>query len=72
MSKLQNVLVLTFHDGVKYRRLRLPNPRQDLTGKQVKACMDRIAETDYLWYHVEPKSAKIVQTETERFNITVD
>lgn len=73
-GKLTEVLVLSFRDlrSDKDRRLRIPNPRTDLTGQEIKEVMDLVAETKYFWNRVTPKSAKIVKTVTSNFDITVE
>lgn len=71
-SKLTNVLVLTFSEGSKDRRLRVPNPRNDLTGAEVKNVMDIVASNNFIWTGVTPKSAKVVKTTTDQIDITVE
>lgn len=73
-EKYTNVLVLTFHEGIldKDRRLRIPNPRKDLTASEVKKAMDLVANNKLVWDDVVAKSAKIVQTTTQQIDITVE
>lgn len=73
-EKYTNVLVLTFYESIldKDRRLRIPNPRKDLTASEVKKAMDLVANNKLVWDDVVAKSAKIVQTTTQQIDITVE
>lgn len=71
-TELKNILMLTFNDGSKDRRLRIPNPREDLTGAEVKAAMDLVADNNFFWPGTAPKNAKIIKTETDQIDITAE
>lgn len=73
-AKLTEVLVLNFHDDMndKDHRLRIPNPRESLTGSEVKEVMDLVSETKFIWPNVKPKNAKVVKTVTSNFDITAE
>ncbi|GEL13933.1 hypothetical protein FC15_GL001570 [Lapidilactobacillus concavus DSM 17758] len=73
-AKLTEVLVLTFRDlkEDKDRRLRIPNPREDLTGAEIKDAMDVVSDSKFIWDGVTPKSAKVVKTVTDSYDITAE
>lgn len=75
-TEIKNVLVLTFKqtEDSKLRRIRISNPREDLTGPEVKKVMDMVADNRFLWeeYEVVPQSAKIVKTASDSIDITVE
>ncbi len=71
-TQLTDMLVLTFTEDSKDRRIKIPDPRMDLTGREVKEAMDLVADTDYIWKGAIPKSAKIVKTSTDQIDITVE
>lgn len=73
-AKLTEILVLTFRDlkEDKDRRLRIPNPREDLTGAEIKDAMDVVSDSKFIWDGVTPKSAKVVKTVTDSYDITAE
>ncbi|MGX7015000.1 DUF2922 domain-containing protein [Vagococcus silagei] len=65
-KELTEVLQMEFKDfGNKIRRIKLANPRADLTKEEIEAIMTRIADSQYVtdWTSVRPYKAKIVRTE---------
>ena len=73
---LTNVLVLSFKDQAagKSKSVRIPKPRKDLAGAEVKKVMDQMAAVSYFWdshLNMVPHSAKVVQTTSSSLDITV-
>jgi len=73
-NEVKEVLHMTFmDDGGKNRTMRVPDPRGDLTAAEILAAMEVLIETDILpWFGPRPKTAKVVETHTELFDITID
>lgn len=67
------ILVMQFRvlSNNKTHSLKVPFPRTDLTGKEVKSVMDLIADNHYLWFYDElkPNKAQIVRTHTKMVDI---
>lgn len=72
--KTTEILMLEFKEGTKIRRVRLPNPRKDLTKEEVLDVMDEIANNKFFehWYDIKPKGAKVVKTTSQDIGIVVE
>lgn len=72
-EELKKVLIMRFKEtgeDPKIRQIRIPDPKDNLTGAQVKAVMVKVATKKLIWHNVVPYGAKIVQTTTAELDIT--
>lgn len=69
----KEVLHLVFIDKQgKQRTVRIPEPREDLTAQEIESAMQLLIDKDVLSHtFVSKKGAKVVETLTEEFDITV-
>lgn len=75
--KRRQVLQLAFTSETgKNATMRIPDPKEDLTSAEILASMEEIIENNVFFSSggnfVAPKSARIVETITEDFDITID
>ena len=76
-QKRRQILQLTFTSETgKSATMRIPDPKEDLTPDVILDVMESIIEDDVFFSSggsfIAPKSAKIVETITEEFDIVVD
>jgi|GEM_PF-283573 len=77
-QKRRQILQLYFdtEEKDKTASIRIPDPKDDLTSEEILATMEEIIEGDVFFSKngdfVAPKSARIVETITEEFDIVVD
>lgn len=63
---LTEVLQMEFKDGpTKIRKLKIANPRPDLTEEEIEKVMDGICDNEFFaqWNNPKPHKAKIIKTE---------
>lgn len=73
MANVQ-VLHMAFLDGAgKQHTLRIPDPRTDITAVEVQAAMQKVIDTGLFGNKMTSlKGAKIIDTDTQDLNITIE
>lgn len=64
---LTEVLQMEFKTDNKIRKVKVANPRKNLTEEEIEKVMNDICDNEYFagWYDPRPYKAKIIKTEVD-------